>query len=101
MSGKLGGESAKNSKKGFFSLSEEEKSNARAKRRTTTVKNKLGMFNDEFKKKKAEDQQKQVMTPNGVFRSMVEAALFYNVVPATIKYRVNSKSKNWKDWSYL
>jgi hypothetical protein len=101
MSGKIGGESSKNNKRGFFSLSDEDISNARAKGRTITVKNKLGMFNDEFRKKKAEDQQKQVMTPNGVFRSMVEAALFYNVVPSTITYRVNSKSKNWKDWSYL
>lgn len=99
-SGKLAGAYSRDNKRGFHSLSEEQKKEARDKGRKTTVELKLGMFSDGYRKKHRLTLHKKVVTPAGVFDSMQEAAKHHNVVPGTITYRVNSISNVWCDWHY-
>lgn len=98
-SGIIGGNKCKDEKLGFFSFSEEELNLFRKKGRDTLVKNKLGMFSDEYRKKHKLTIQKRIKTPDRIFNSMKEASEFYGVVQATITYRVNNKK--WNDWFYI
>lgn len=97
--GKSAGEKSKTLSLGFFKLSEEELCEIRKKGRETIVREKIGMFSDEFREKHKQQLNKKINTPSGIFSSMKEAANFYNVVPGTITYRV--KSENWNEWFYI
>jgi hypothetical protein len=99
IAGKRAGHNAYINQKGIFAMSEEEKTHARNKGRERTVKQKLGMFSDQYKKQHKLFLQKRISTPRGIFDSMKAAANVFAVVPATITYRVNSK--NFSDWSYI
>jgi len=94
-SGIIGGNKAYKNKKGFHSIPENEMVKIRSRGTKTTVDNKLGMFSDEYRQKHKLRLQKAIMTPNGIFHSMEEAAKFYGVVSATITYRVNGKNEKW------
>lgn len=92
-----GGIKCVENKLGFFSLSFSERQAARKRGADTLVREKIGMFSDEFREKHKILIQKKIKTPDGIFESMIKAAEFYKVVPATITYRVN----NWKNWNYI
>jgi hypothetical protein len=94
-SGVIGGNKAFQNKKGFHSIPEEEMVKIRLKGTKTIVDNKLGMFSDEYRDKHKLTLMKPIMTPDGVFNSMLEASKHFDVVPATITYRVNSKNEKW------
>lgn len=98
--GVAAGNNSKQKKLGFFSLSENEKKQARDKGRLTTVKNKLGMFSDEYRRTHRLNLMKPLCTPEGEFESMTTAALHFNVTPGTITYRVNSNNIRWCQWHY-
>jgi len=97
--GKIGGIKCRDEKIGFHNLSEEEKNKAREKGRETLVKNKLGMFSDEYREKHKKKLMKKIKTPDNTFDSMKEAAIYYQVSPGTITYRVNSD--NFKNWYFI
>jgi hypothetical protein len=99
LAGVSGGNKCKEQSLGFFSLTQDEIKKAKDKGRQTIVKNKLGMFSDEYREKHKLLLHKKIKTPEGIFDSMLQAANYYNVVPGTITYRV--KSKNWNDWYYI
>jgi hypothetical protein len=94
-SGIIGGNKAFENKKGFYSIPEEEMVKIRLRGVKTIVDNKLGMFSDEYREKHKLTLMKSIMTPDGIFNSMLEASKHFNVVPATITYRVNSKNEKW------
>jgi len=94
-SGIIGGNKAFENKKGFHSIPEEEMVKIRLRGVKTIVDNKLGMFSDEYREKHKLTLMKSIMTPDGIFNSMLEASKHFNVVPATITYRVNSKNEKW------
>jgi hypothetical protein len=94
-SGIIGGNKAFENKKGFHSIPKEEMKKIRLKGTKTVVENKLGMFSDEYRKKHKLTLYKPIMTPEGKFNSMIEAAKHFNVVPGTITYRVKTKNKQW------
>jgi len=94
-SGIIGGNKAFLTKKGFHSIPKEEMEKIRIRGRKTIVDNKLGMFSDGYREKHKLTLHKSIMTPDGIFNSMLEASKHFNVVPATITYRVNSKNKKW------
>ena len=98
-SGKIAGVRARDFKLGFHALTSDQKKIAQDKGRQTTVSQKLGMFDDEFRRNKCIKQRKKVLTPGGIFDSMTAAAVFYNVSRGTITYRVSSN--NWEKWSLL
>jgi hypothetical protein len=50
---------------------------------------------DEYRDKHKLTLMKPIMTPDGIFNSMLEASKHFDVVPATITYRVNSKNEKW------
>lgn len=97
--GTLGGDKCKEQSLGFFALTSEQKEEARNKGRKTIVDNKIGMFSDEYREKHKLMLHKKIKTPDGIFNSMSEASKFYNVVPGTITYRVNSNK--WFNWEYV
>jgi hypothetical protein len=99
VAGTSGGNKCKEQSLGFFSLSSEEMKKAQDRGRQTIVKNKLGMFSDEYRENHKILLHKKIKTPEGIFNSMKEAAKHYNIVPGTITYRV--KNKNWNDWCYM
>ena len=94
-SGIIGGNKSFENKKGFHSISKEEMVKIRLRGVKTIVDNKLGMFSDEYREKHKLTLMKPIMTPDGIFNSMLEASKHFNVVPATITYRVNSKNEKW------
>jgi hypothetical protein len=94
-SGIIGGNKSFENKKGFHSISKEEMVKIRLRGVKTIVDNKLGMFSDEYREKHKLTLMKSIMTPDGIFNSMLEASKHFNVVPATITYRVNSKNEKW------
>ena len=94
-SGIIGGNKAFKDKKGFHSIPENEMISIRLRGTNTIVNNKLGMFSDEYREKHKILLQKQIMTPDGPFDSMLAAAKHFNVVPGTITYRVKSRNKQW------
>jgi hypothetical protein len=94
-SGMIGGNKSFENKKGFHSISKEEMVKIRLRGVKTIVDNKLGMFSDEYREKHKLTLMKSIMTPDGIFNSMLEASKHFNVVPATITYRVNSKNEKW------
>lgn len=96
--GRIAGAQSRDNGLGFFRLTEEEKKSARDKGRATTVANNLGMFDPKYRIEHAKTLVKRVNTPSGVFNSMQEAAAYYNKVPGTITYRVQSSHPNWTDW---
>lgn len=96
-----GGRSSFINKKGFYDLSQEELNLARDKGRKYTIENKLGMFSDEYREKHKEILRKKVLTPDGVFDSMGQAAEYYNVSNATITYRVKSDSNKFTSWKIV
>lgn len=85
---------------GFYKLTEQQKTEARDKGRKTIVDNKLGMFSDDYREIHKLTLYKEIHTPDGIFRSMSEAANFYNVVAGTITYRVQSENERWSEWYY-
>lgn len=95
--GIAGGKKAFERKSGFHGMSEEERKMVRDKGRNTTVKNKLGMFSDEYRKIHAENLKKKVLTPDGVFDSMTDAAKHYAVSPGTVTYRCS----HFIDWEIV
>lgn len=99
--GKIGGEKCKREFLGFFALDEKTLSESRLKGTFTIVSNKLGMFRDDFRETHRLTLMKSVSTPDGVFDSVNAAALWYNVVPATILYRIKNNSEKWSNWNYL
>jgi hypothetical protein len=99
--GVSGGNKCVSEKLGYFSLSEEELNLARKKGNETLVKNKLGMFSDEYREKHKLMLHKKIKTPEGIFISMTDAANFYMVSRATITYRINNDREAWKDWNYI
>lgn len=94
-SGIIGGNKSFQNKKGFHSIPEEEMVKIRLRGTKTIVDNKLGMFSDAYREKHKLTLMKPIMTPDGIFNSMLEASRHFNVVPATITYRVNSKNEKW------
>lgn len=84
--GVSGGNKCKNEKLGFLSFSEQEMIEIRKRGTETVVKNKLGMFSDEYREKHKITLQKKINTPAGIFNSMTEAAIHYNVSRATLTY---------------
>lgn len=94
-SGIIGGNKSFQNKKGFHSIPEEEMIKIRLRGTKTIVDNKLGMFSDAYREKHKLTLMKPIMTPDGIFNSMLEASRHFNVVPATITYRVNSKNEKW------
>lgn len=100
-SGKLGGDKCAKFKIGFYTLTEEQKQEAREKGRNTTVKNKLGMFSDEYREKHKLTLYKKIETPDGIFDSMKDVAKHYNICASSVTYRVNSESLKWEKWKYL
>lgn len=99
--GKLGGLKAKTEKLGFHSMNEEDLIAARKRGTDTIVKNKLGMFSDEYRERHKKIISKSVLTPDGIFDNMIEAAKHYNVCNATITYRVNNIKETWNEWRYV
>lgn len=99
--GIIGGQSAKNSSKGIFALSEKDKKLARDKGRETLVKNKVGMFSDEYRKIHAKSLMKKVLTPDGIFDSMLETAKHYQICPGSVTYRCGSTSEKFHEWKII
>ena len=95
-SGIVGGNKCRDEKIGFFQLTEEEMKKAKSKGRQTIVREKLGMFSDEYREKHKELLHKKVYTPDGIFNSLTEASQYYKVSRSTMTYRVNSD--NFKEW---
>ena len=84
--GMFGGRKSYESKSGFHGLSEHQKKLSRQRGRETTVKNKLGMFSDEYRKIHREKMKKIVEVDNMIFNSCTEAARHFNVSRGTISY---------------
>jgi hypothetical protein len=97
--GIIGGKKCYDNNMGLFKLSKGEMSKNRSKGTQNIVNNKLGMFSDEYRKEHRKRLMKRVNTPDGIFDSMTEASIFYNVVLGTITYRVNCV--NFKEWYYV
>jgi hypothetical protein len=100
-SGIIGGNKALKAKLGFYTMSKADKKLARDKGRKTTVKNKLGMFSDEYREIHKKFLHKKIITNNVIFDSMKEAAKYHKVCCGTITYRVNSDYIKWKEWNYI
>lgn len=96
-----GGQSVRDNGKGFYALSEEQKQSARKKGRETLVKNKIGMFSGEYRRIHAKSLMKKVLTPDGIFDSMSETAKHYQICPASVTYRCNSKSEKFQHWKII
>jgi len=90
--GKSGGRSSFEHKAGFHSMTENEKILLREKGRNTTVKNKLGMFSDEYRNIHKEKMKKKIKIDNMIFNSCTDASKYYKVSPGTISYWI-SKGK--------
>jgi hypothetical protein len=96
-----GGISSYKNTKGFHSLSDESLKKARDRGRKTIVENKLGMFSDEYRKIHKELLKKKIVTPDGVFHSMTDVAVYYGISNASVTYRIKSSSKKFAEWKYL
>lgn len=94
--GLIGGVICKNNNLGFFNMNEEDKQRARKKGTETIVKNKLGMFSDEYRVLHKLSLQKKVHTPDGAFDSLTAAAKHYGISRSSMTYRVNSS--NFTEW---
>jgi len=97
-----GGKNVFENKKGIHSdkFSPDEKQIWRDKGRATTIRNKLGMFSDDFREKHKKTLMKKVLTPDQMFDSMGQAANYYGVSNATITYRIKSNSQKFKNWQF-
>lgn len=96
--GKSGGLKCKNEKLGFHSFTKEQFQENGRKVGTILAEKKIGMFSDEFRKYKNDSQKKKVHTPAGVFNSLTEAAIYYNVVPTTVTNRVRNSAERFSEW---
>ena len=101
VAGISGGINARDNAKGFFSLSDEEKTAARNKGRKTLVEGKIGMFSDEYRILHAKNLRKKVLTPDGIYDSMIETANHYGICPASVTYRCNSVSEKFCGWKII
>lgn len=100
-SGKVGGTKCYENGLGFFAMSEDQMKKSRKRGTKTLVENKIGMFSDEFRKQFRIKLQKKVLTPDGIFDSMILAAKHYGVSCGTITYRVNNEREKWNEWRYV
>jgi hypothetical protein len=98
--GLAGGKAAFDKNAGFHAMSEEERF-YRTKGTDTLVREKIGMFSDEYRKLHAKNLQKMVLTPDGLFDSMGDAATHYGVSAGTMTYRVNSNSDRFAEWKIV
>lgn len=101
LSGLKGGNKCKIERIGFFALTEIELNESRKRGRETIVKNKLGMFSDEYREKHRLNLFKKIETPDGIFNSITEATRYYNTTPGNITYRLKSEKEQWKKWNYI
>ena len=85
-SGIFGGKAAYEGRKGIHSMTKEEKKVFQSKGRETVVKNKMGMFSDEYRKYHSKQMQKVVVINGIKFESCSDAARHFNVVNGTITY---------------
>lgn len=99
--GRAAGTNSRNHRLGFHSLSEEQRKDARDRGRETTVREKRGMFSDDYRRLHAKRLHKPIMTPAGAFESMSAAADYFDISAGTVTYRVNNSSTTWASWHYM
>lgn len=86
LAGKNGGLSAYKNTKGFHKFSEDQKQEYRTKGRETIVKNKIGMFSDEYREIHRYKMRKIIEIDGNIFNSCTEAAKYYEVSNALVSY---------------